>query len=392
MGFKFSFLCDLLSSLEENRIAKVTAADKDTPDIRSISQWFSRHERHIHHPETDTLALLSCMFPEKRPDRVYWLQATSLARVIGRCLGLGSSRLSDMDQWRKPGGPDLGQCVENVMHQAENQFCADREVSVEEIDQALDMIASRCRFSGPRVRRQQTAVDVESALAPLYRRLSSRDAKWLTRMILKSYSPVALPEKYTLGRFHFLLPHLLQFQNTFEGALDMLSSEPMNKFPPRPDPKLAASLCSIALDYLRPRTGIKIGRPEYFKARSIKHCHQMAKGRRMSIERKYDGEYCQIHVDLTNKQTPIQIFSKSGKDSTADRSAVIPVLKDSLRIGTAGCKFARACILEGELLVWSDRLGRIADFHKLRKFLPRAGTFIGIDHDSPSVNPFPPWS
>ncbi|KAJ5381950.1 uncharacterized protein N7496_004378 [Penicillium cataractarum] len=380
MGFKFSFLCDLLSSLEDNRIAKVTATDKDT---RLIGQWFSRHERHIYHPETDRLALLSCMFPERRPDRVYWLQATSLARVIGRCLGLGSSRLSDMDQWREPGGPDLGQCVENVMRQAENRICADRAVSVEEIDQALDMIASRCRFSGPRVRRQQTAVDVESSLATLYRRLSSRDAKWLTRMILKSYSPVALPEKYTLGRFHFLLPHLLQFQNTFEGALDMLSSEPMDKFPPRPDPKLAASLCSIAVDCLRPRPGIKIGRPEYFKARSIKHCHQMAKGRRMSIERKYDGEYCQIHVDLTNKQAPIQIFSKSGKDSTADRSVVVPVLKDSLRIGMEGCKFTKHCILEGELLVWSDKLGGIADFHKLRKFLPRAGTFIGIDHDSP---------
>ncbi|CEJ59941.1 hypothetical protein PMG11_08539 [Penicillium brasilianum] len=288
-----------------------------------------------------------------------------------------------MNRWRQPGGPDLGQCVENVMCQAENQICADREVSVEEIDQALDMIASRCRFSGPRVRRQQTAVDVESALAPLYRRLSSRDAKWFTRMILKSYSPVTIPEKYTLSRFHFLLPHLLQFQNTFESALEMLSSEPMDKFPPRPDPKLSANLCSIALAYLRPRTGIKIGRPEYLKARSIKHCHQMAKGRRMSIERKYDGEYCQMHVDLTDKQTPIRIFSKSGKESTAGRSAVIPVLKESLRIGTEGCRFTKHCILEGELLVWSDKLGGIADFHKLRKFLPRAGTFIGVEHDSP---------
>lgn len=383
MGFKFSFLCDLLSSLEDNRVAKASEANKDAPDIRSISQWFCRHDKHIHHPETDGLALLSCLFPERRPDRVYWLQATSLARLIGRCLGLGSSRLSDMNQWRKPGGPDLGRCVENVMRQAENQVHPDREVSVEEVDQALDMIASRCRFSGPRVRRQQTAVDVESALAPLYRRLSSRDAKWLTRMILKNYSPVALPERYTLTRYHFLLPHLLQFQNIFEGALEMLSSEPLNNFPPRPDPKLAASLCSIALDYLRPRPGIKIGRPEYFKARSIKHCHKMAKGRRMSIERKYDGEYCQIHVDLSNKQTPIRIFSKSGKESTADRSAIIPVLQDCLRIGMDGCKFVNYCILEGELLVWSDKLGRIADFHKLRKFLPRSGTSIGVDHDSP---------
>lgn len=385
MGFKFAFLCDLLSSLEDNRKAKVTAAKKDAPDIRTVTQWFARHDRHIHHSDTDRLALLSCMFPEKRTDRAYWLRAHSLAKVIARCLGLGSSRLSELNQWCRPGGPDLGKCVEIVMRQAENHVSHGREVTVEEIDQALGMVASRCRFSGPKVRRQKTAVDVDGALSPLYRRLSSRDSKWLTRLILKSYAPVVLPMKITLERFHFMLPYLLQFQDDFEGALKMLSSEPMNYFPPRPDPKLAANLCSIALEHLRPRTGIKIGRPEYYKARSIKHCHQMAKGRRMSIERKYDGEYCQIHIDLTNRQTPVQIFSKSGKDSTADRAGIIPVIEESLQIGTPNCKLAHNCIVEGELLVWSDKHGDVAGFHKLRKFLPRSGTFIGVDSDSPYV-------
>ena len=103
----------------------------------------------------------------------------------------------------------------------------------------------------------------------------------------------------------------------------------------------------------------------------------------MSIERKYDGEYCQIHIDLTNKQTPVQIFSKSGKDSTADRSAIIRTLEHSLQIGNTKCKFLHRCIVEGELLVWSDKLSNITDFHKLRKFLPRSGTFIGIENDSP---------
>lgn len=269
------------------------------------------------------------------------------------------------------------------MRQAENHIQDHAEITVEEIDHALGLIASRCRFSGPSVRRQHTAVHVEEALAPLYRRLSSRDAKWLTRMILKDYSPVALPQQYTLKRFHFLLPQLLQFQASFAGALDMLVSSPLNHFPPRPDPTLAAALSSLALQYLRPQIGFKIGRPEYCKARSIKHCHKLSQGRRMSIERKYDGEYCQIHVDLTNKKNPIQIFSKSGKDSTADRSGIIHVVKESLRIGHSGCKFSQRCIVEGELLVWSDKHGKLSDFHKLRRFLPRSGTLIGVENDSP---------
>ncbi|KAJ5706626.1 hypothetical protein N7488_006427 [Penicillium malachiteum] len=383
MGFKFALLGDLLSSLEDNRVVKATSVRKDEPDFQTISKWVARNSSHINHQSTDRLALLSCMFPEKRPDRVFWLQPTSLARVIGRCLGLGSSRLSELEEWKKPGGPDLGQCVQNVMCQAENDIPPGREVLVEEIDEALGLVASRCRFSGPQVRRQHSSVDVDTVLSPIYRRLSSRDAKWLTRMILKSYLPVSLPERFTLAKIHFLLPHLLQFQNTFEGALQMLQSDPMCHFPPRPDPRSAAGFCAIALDHLRPRIGIKIGRPEYLKARSIKNCVQMVDGRRMSIERKYDGEYCQIHIDLTNKQNQIQIFSKSGKDSTADRSGIMTTLGKSLQIGTSECKFTQRCILEGELLVYSDKREGIADFHKLRKFLSRSGTLIGVDSDSP---------
>jgi DNA ligase-4 len=384
MGFQFPFLCDLLAKLDNSRTAKAsTAARKENPDIRIVAQWFARHERGINEAGTDKVALLSCMFPEKRTDRVYYLQTTLLSRVIGRCLGLGSSRLSELNRWQSPGNSDLGQCVENVMRQAENPVPAGQELSVEEIDRAMAMIASRCRFSGPQVRRNRTAVDIESTLSPLYRRLSSRDAKWLTRMILKNYSPVIFPEQYTLKMFHFLLPHLLMLQNSFDGALEMLASDPINHFPPNPDPRSAKSLSIIAMQHLRPRAGIKVGRPEYYKARSIKHCHQMANGRRMSIERKYDGEYCQIHIDMSNKHAPIQIFSKSGKDSTADRDKVIPVIEEALRMRHPHCKFTQRCILEGELLVWSDKDRELMDFNKLRRLLPRSGILIGVDNDSP---------
>ncbi|EAW24389.1 ATP dependent DNA ligase domain protein [Aspergillus fischeri NRRL 181] len=384
MVFKFTYLCDLLSELERNRVLKAsTAAKASNPDHRAVTRWFAQHAKRIHASDTDRIALLSCIFPEKRTDRVYWLRCTNLSRVIGRCLLLGSDRRQELEQWRVAGGTDLGQCVENVMRQAEFDIISGQEVTVEEIDLALNKIASRCRFSGSRVRRQHSAVDVEDTLRPLYRRMSSRDAKWLTRMILKSYHPVVLPAKLTMKSFHFLLPHLLLFQDSFDSALKMLASEPLCHYPPNPIPELAKDLCIQALQHLKPRIGTKIGRPEYYKARSIKHCCQMIGRRRMSVERKYDGEYCQIHIDLTKRPNPIQIFSKSGKDSTDDRAGIHAVIKDSLNIGTPECKFSRQCILEGEILVWSDNHGKIADFHKLRKFIARSGTFIGIDNDSP---------
>ncbi|RAL16821.1 ATP dependent DNA ligase domain protein, partial [Aspergillus homomorphus CBS 101889] len=384
MGFKFTHLCDLLSSLEDNRILKAThEARAFNPDVRAVTRWFAQHGKQIRGNGTDLLALLSCMFPERRSDRVYWLQESSLARIIARCLLLGSSRREELERWRVAGGVDLGQCVENVMRQAENGLVHGREVTVEEIDSALNSIAARCRFSAPRVRKQHTAVDVEQALGSLYKRLTSRDAKWLTRMILKSYFPVMFPLPSTLRSFHFLLPPLLLFQDTFEGALSMLRSDPISHFPPHPEPGLAKDLAYLALQHLKPRTGVKIGRPDYYKARSIKHCCRMINHRRMSIERKYDGEYCQIHIDLALHPNSIQIFSKSGKDSTVDRAGIHQVIRDSLKIGTPGCKVSHRCILEGELLVWSDKHGKIMDFHKLRKLISRSGTFIGTESDSP---------
>lgn len=43
---------------------------------------------------------------------------------------------------------------------------------------------------------------------------------------------------------------------------------------------------------------------------------------RMSVEEKIDGEFCQIHVGITGQSHRIQIFSKSGKDSTEDRKGL----------------------------------------------------------------------
>ncbi|KAL4988940.1 hypothetical protein BDW68DRAFT_196352 [Aspergillus falconensis] len=384
MGFKFTYLCDLLSSLEGNKILKAATENRNrNPDVRTVTQWFARHDKKLRSPDTDRLALLSCMFPEKRTDRVYWLKDTNLAKVIGRCLLLGLSRREELEKWRVPGGADLGQCVENVMRQAENHIVSGQEVTVEEIDTALNMIASRCRFSGPSVRRQRSAVDVEGTLAPLYRRLSSRDAKWLTRLILKTHFSAILPERLTLKSFHFLLPHLLLFQSSFEAAVSLLSSEPIIHFPPRPENGYARVLGKIALHHLSPKIGIKIGRPEYDKARSIKHCCNMVGQRRMSVERKYDGEYCQIHIDLSKHSGCIQIFSKSGKDSTSDRAGVHQAIRESLRIGRDDCRFKHRCILEGELLVWSDKHQNIMPFHKLRKLVSRSGAFIGTESDSP---------
>lgn len=119
----------------------------------------------------------------------------------------------------------------------------------------------------------------------------------------------------------------------------------------------------------KPQLGIKIGRQPWIKGRSIKHCLDMGHGR-MSVEEKIDGEYCQIHIDPNKGDRCIQIFSKSGKDSTEDRVALhgsvlndtgpaqanitLRTIIESLKIGQPDARVTKGCILEGELVVYDD--------------------------------------
>jgi len=109
---------------------------------------------------------------------------------------------------------------------------------------------------------------------------------------------------------------------------------------------------------------------------------KIANSRRWMLERKYDGEYCEIHIDLSKKDDWLKVFSKSGKDSTADRKALRSTLRKCLQIGTDKCKIKERCILLGEMVVYSDQDKKILPFHKIRKHVLRSGVSLGTYKDS----------
>jgi DNA ligase 4 len=53
-----------------------------------------------------------------------------------------------------------------------------------------------------------------------------------------------------------------------------------------------------------------------------------------------------------------------------------------LQLGQPSCPLKSGCILEGELVVYSDKHSKILDFHKIRKHVSRSGAFLGTDKDS----------
>lgn len=194
-------------------------------------------------------------------------------------------------------------------------------VSVEEIDKVLHGIASKIRWSSPSVRNSKVSMSSRnrSDLEDLYRRFPAREAKWFTRLILKNYRPLVFNNNLVYRLCDSVLPCILKVQDDFTFAVAFLQGARTRLLPNSAASRPAAE---HILASLKPCLGIKVGRQQWFKARSIKHCIDLGRGR-MMVQDKVDGEYCQIHVDATKRIDGIQIFSKSGKDSTEDRQALL---------------------------------------------------------------------
>lgn len=374
MPFSFSAVCDLLQTLELDHKRKQQRKERGSPVI--VNNWFDRHQETINGCNVDRVALLSTLLPERRTDRVYNIQRKKLERIVIKALFIGITRRETLRRWETDhrAGVDLAECVEHILTETPNGV--EQDLTVEEIDDTLHQLAAGVAFSSPAVRasRGRSTADTLTPfgghpLDGILRRLSPRDAKWFCRLVLKNFLPVIVPESLVYRRCDPLLPSFLKVRDDFAVAIALLDNS-----------QKSLSRANV-LDVIKPQMGVKVGRQSWQKARSIKHCLQMGSGS-MSCEKKMDGEYCQIHIDLSKGYDSIQIFSKSGKDSTRDREKVHGAIRSSLALGSTSCKFKKSCIVEGELVVWSDRDKKVLGFEKIRKHVSRSGRFVGTDWDS----------
>ncbi len=268
--------------------------------IKAVTDhWFKSHRRSINSLDVEgSVALISTFLPERRTDRVYGIQATRLCKILGRCLSLSAARTKDLQAYEQPGRGDLAACVERVLKSGGPP--AHPPVSLGEVDGMLQVLAGLSPFSGPSVARLPpgSSESRDKLLGDVFKRLQPDEAKWLVRLILKDFSLVRVKEQLILKSFHFLLPDLLQFQNDFRAAIELLKG-PLQEHPENPDPRSERLHRHSARAVIKPVVGIKVGRPEFEKARGIDHCIKMLDEQKWVLERKYDGEYCEIHIDLS---------------------------------------------------------------------------------------------
>ncbi len=385
MTVTFGAICDLLQGVENISInqKRWQGNEKEESIRKVISNWFRTHRLALDDPSTNGGAILSILFPHRRKDRVYGMQAPSLATKLSKILKFNHVQNLLFDGWKTNANGDLGACLERAMRPWDGTFSTKRDISIDRLDRLLKNLAASSRFSDKSIRDQRSPqFQSDKGLREISITLNSWEAKWLVRMILRDHCTIELNEKFVFQQYHFLLPDLLLFQNNFDAAFGMLRGD-LSCFPSVPDPSQEASMSMDASRRLKAVVGVKVGRPKFLKAWSFKSCFQLTGKRAWAAEIKYDGEYCEIHVDLEKRESEqIKIFSKNGKDATADRAALLPNIRDALQIGHPNCLFKSKCIVLGEMVVYSDKTQQILPFSKIRKHVARSGSFRGVQQDS----------
>ncbi|OBT68788.1 hypothetical protein VE03_02147 [Pseudogymnoascus sp. 23342-1-I1] len=242
MPFRFAHICDLLDRLDQvySRYPPYLPKDATQKSRDAVLYWFKKHGQKIRH-DANGLALLSTLFPE-RAHRAHELDTKSLEKIVSRALSLPSSQVTDLTRWREPGAGagDLGACVERVVNQAVGMeiaiavLVADYDfqetavqprvsgVTIEEIEQVLVASASQTPLSPRPLALNGICGAPAESLGRLYQRLPARESKWLTRLILKSYSPVIVPDQLVYMLYHPFLPDLLEVEPDFSAALFLL--------------------------------------------------------------------------------------------------------------------------------------------------------------------------
>jgi DNA ligase-4 len=200
MPVLFKYVTDLLEAIEDlPSKPRHAGASRDAIQLVAntyIYQWFEAYRSDIGRNPKTLAAIQSLLLPEIRPDRVYGLREDALVKVLMKVLGLvGCQRGKTLQNWRtSTSDGQLATAVKKVMKEAE--FSLDgANVTVEELDDVLDKLAGRYRFSSDELRKKAQDSNVcepYTLLGPIFLRLSSLEGKWLIRCMLKNLTPVVM--------------------------------------------------------------------------------------------------------------------------------------------------------------------------------------------------------
>ncbi|EIW58323.1 uncharacterized protein TRAVEDRAFT_124375 [Trametes versicolor FP-101664 SS1] len=414
----FSFFVELVQAIAA--IKPHRAADKqprstrwvDTPTYKTFKRWLGAlRERYAPLPAGMTTIVFRLLFPEEDVRRKYGLQEIRMAQYLTKILGVSTAAGGRGERLRKWKGEDalgcLGNEVERVMDG--RSIASVSSISLCRVDSLLSELAGKCAYSAE-VYREGTHMSRrsrEAILSELYTSLTPAKSAVMTQIILKDLRPLLYPIPQSACHY---TSALLEYKSnavamlTKESAMHAWDSSGRMSliFKTRANLEEAATAFEGLNNgevFPQPTVGVQIQIPKCVKGQGPAQSLKSLKGAdKVWVETKYDGERAQIHVWFDDDGDPrIRIFSKSGRDSTLDRAGIHSIVYAALGIPYPGSyaeadaqssdtlPFKRGIVVEAEMVAYSDALGRIDEFWRIRSLIAR--TAIGVRHRSPPPGP-----
>lgn len=262
----FTHVCQLFQELEtiENQAPPSLRQSKRDAIQHCVERWFSTHSERIFSADTRGDALFSVLLPYYRTDRVFNIGTEKLSKVLRRVLRLSSWKVKELEKVNVSGFSDLGVCLERVLKDTDAP-ARPGALTINDLDKMLVELASRSQFSDPIIKERPSQRSPDDILRPALLTLCSWELKWFVRLILKDYLTVTLNPEEMMSVYHFLLPDLFRFQNSFAAAVELLQTS-FAGYPRKPDHQSQKQFRILAYKDLRPTVGTKVDQPRFQKA------------------------------------------------------------------------------------------------------------------------------
>ncbi|KZW03301.1 hypothetical protein EXIGLDRAFT_828657 [Exidia glandulosa HHB12029] len=375
MDVPFSHFTDLVKTLSAVPPKPVGQRAPDKAHTY-LHKWIQSVQTHRDGLAPGTaLAFFRLLFPEDDRRR-YSMQETALAQCLVDVLAIPSSGrgagLVGWGDWSRAQAKAgcLGLELEAVLQPSFSRLDGDG-LTLRQVDNMLTELAALSPFSqvlaaplaAPRRSRKVIMRD-------LFIKLTPYEAAVVTQVILRDMRPLLYPgtaqlhTTLALTGYNSLSYHVL----TKWEAMKLWDSNLPRAYRARGSWEEACTAWDEGrlAQACTPRMGVPVEIPKSVKATSCEHVAKLyARSDVIYAETKYDGERMQIHVDMSLPfDQQIRIFSKSKRDSTGDRDATIPLIRDALRDNDT-----MTAILEAEMVAFSDELGRVDEFWRIRSLV-----------------------
>ncbi|KIY50333.1 DNA ligase/mRNA capping enzyme, partial [Fistulina hepatica ATCC 64428] len=339
---------------------------------------------------TSTVFLL--LFPEEDVARRYDMQETRLSERLAKILCIPKDKLK---LWAKC-SYSLGEEVWKNMELRSTSSLERSTIGLDEISMCLDELAARSKFSDASLHmRHPFPRATDDILRQIYSTLSPEDAGFLTQIILQDLRPMLYPVRED----HYTSALLAMNANAIQGLTKyqaMKAWDPSGRLLELSRVHFSLRDIAEAFDHgLKPEVALRkcIPIPKSIKGTSCQDViNRFSNSDRIWVETKYDGERCQIHVEVfegKERASHITIFSKSMRDSTLDRFDLhahichaldLPHVPATLEM-VQSQQVVRSFILDAEMVSWCKTEERVDEFRHIAHLINRTSWGArGRDH------------